>query len=61
MEKYLRTKKKDAQSGVISQGKDWELTLCIIQLLTAYFNKGTERLILFPDVSFVWHYFLCLL
>lgn len=48
IEKYLRTKLKN-KAGQSEDGE--ELTLCIIQLLMAYFDERTEGLILFADMS----------
>ncbi|CAJ1064737.1 uncharacterized protein LOC113051318 [Xyrichtys novacula] len=52
IEKYLMTKakNKDAQS-IVSQTKEGELILSIIQLLMAYFDERREGLILFADMS----------
>uniref|UniRef100_A0A3P9A0A1 Uncharacterized protein n=1 Tax=Esox lucius TaxID=8010 RepID=A0A3P9A0A1_ESOLU len=47
IEKYLRTKLKNKDV----QSEDGELTLCIIQLLMAYFDERTEGLILLADMS----------
>ncbi|XP_058477704.1 uncharacterized protein LOC131448912 [Solea solea] len=47
IEKYLRTKLKNKDV----QSEDGELTLCIIQLLMAYFDERTEGLILLTDMS----------
>ncbi|XP_069395202.1 uncharacterized protein [Paralichthys olivaceus] len=47
IEKYLRTKLKNKDV----QSEDGELTLCIIQLLMAYFDERREGLILLADMS----------